>query len=86
VLPKEASYREMLIQFIPGDAYAVAHETPLGALLGGRGEERRGKPMRGALSSRPSAKTTRRVSASVLMSAALASRSTIGVDIPTLLK
>jgi hypothetical protein len=41
VLAEEAGYGEVLIEFIPGDADAVAHETPLGALLGGRGEETR---------------------------------------------
>jgi|GEM_PF-3620486 hypothetical protein len=31
----------MFIQFIPGDSYAMSHETPLGALLGGSCEEAR---------------------------------------------
>jgi hypothetical protein len=35
------SYGEVLIQFIPGDAYAMSHETPLSALLGGGREETR---------------------------------------------
>ncbi len=42
--------------------------------------------MSGALSSRPSARTTRRVCSSVLTSTALASSSTIEVCIPTLQK
>jgi hypothetical protein len=39
VLPKQASYGEVFIQFIPSDADAVSHEAPLRALLGGSGEE-----------------------------------------------
>jgi hypothetical protein len=46
VLAKKASHGEVLIEFIPGDAYAVSHETPLSALLGCSGEER-GKPHEG---------------------------------------
>ena len=34
VLAKKASYGEVLIEFIPGDADAMTHETPLSALLG----------------------------------------------------
>jgi hypothetical protein len=41
VLAKEASYGEVLIEFIPGNADAMTHEAPLGALLGGSGEETR---------------------------------------------
>jgi hypothetical protein len=40
-LPKKASDGEVFIQFIPGDAYAMSHETPLGALLGGSRKEAR---------------------------------------------
>jgi hypothetical protein len=47
MLAKEASYGQVLIEFIPRDADAVSHETPLGALFGGGGEQAREPHERG---------------------------------------